>query len=666
MTQVPCEDKKSERVIGCLAAIHNRLVEKDYISSYIPFVSTILLEISNEVEIVNVDTVVERFSQKYGFEIFHAPMVSILSKCVQKGIVTRSRQGCYSINVEECRKAAISEEEVKTEVVKYQRISRDLRAFYKERYRIDSVSERTVEEKLLLFLDKYSVRTITISFENNTDAIFVDGKALSDEDHFFIISQFILSARNNNWETYALIQNLAMAHLMSSCIAYTDKRDEKSQIDAFKYLHIYIDTPWLLRIIGVYEEDVQTSEIDLLKRLQAIGARFSIFRHTYDETMHILTDCLYWMDNPQCDVTYGSSALRTFIKRKFKKTDVEEFVDSFDYALKLHNIDIDDEDYYTGRYYHSAISEKTIADTIVEAYSSNPSTRRSPKKGTIENDAKSIGHILKRWGTKRGSTYRQVQDVFVTTNETLAYASRKLPAGYNKNEINKVYPCISNIYLGTNIWLSAPVKTFESFSINKLVANCLTQIEPSEKLILALQASIDRYSKSEEATPEKLYLLRTKAFENDYLTNATLGDADRFNDSIREELIENIEEEIRRPDKEENQRLSTELTKYQNQEKRISDTVRQKEEKADTIIKIASRSSVIGLIIAVLTLIINISGVIDFPSFIIIVCSVALFIFAVIEVILKAAKEKLKKTMVHMFLLNEGIMDEYMQTSLKD
>ena len=77
---------KSGRVIGCLAAMHDHLIEEDYISSYVPFVSTVLLLEAKTSEKVSVADVVKRFTQVYGFEIERAPMISILSKCVKKGL----------------------------------------------------------------------------------------------------------------------------------------------------------------------------------------------------------------------------------------------------------------------------------------------------------------------------------------------------------------------------------------------------------------------------------------------------------------------------------------------------------------------------------------------------------------------------------------------------
>ena len=655
---------KSGRVIGCLAAMHDHLIEEDYISSYVPFVSTVLLLEAKTSEKVSVADVVKRFTQVYGFEIERAPMISILSKCVKKGIISRARHGEYVVNVEQCQKASISEEEVRKEAGQFHIVTSALLDYYKDSFHIDGITEEVVDEKLVLFLNKYSAKTLILDFGN--DEIIDSDKTIKNEDHFYVISQFILLVRKTRPDIYELIQSLAMGFLMSSCIAYVDDRDEKSQIDAFKNLIIYVDTPWLLRIIGVYEDDMQEAEIELIKRIKSLGGSLRVFQHTYDETLHILNDCLYWFDNPDFNASLASPALRAFVKRRFSKEDVNEFVNSFDHKLKFQGIDIDSEDYYTGKYYASPIDETVIASTISETYKNTSETARTTKKKTINTDAKSIANILKLWGTKRATTYRQLQHMLVTTNETLAYSSRRLPDGYNRNVINKLYPCITNIYLGTNIWLSAPVKTIKDFSVKKLVSDCLTQIEPNEKLLLALRESIERYANSPEVDEGKLTLLKTKAFSNDYLMNATLGDADRFNDTTREELLERIEEEIREPDRKENRQLSSELKEEKEKRKKLTSISQKSHERAAVMVKSIKNTAWIAIVVAGLSFLLNMSGVLELPKVVVTICSITVLLLAVLEFVFNVFEKRIISILENALLIKNGIIREVKEQTKND
>ena len=654
---------KSERVIGCLAAMGAHLIEQDFISSYIPFVATVLLAESRNTidDRVDVSKILKRFAENYGFEIDRAPMIAILNKCVKKGIVARSRHGNYVIIEEKCREVAISETEVLREGNRYQKVVSSLCEFYRDKYNIKGITEAQAEERLILFFDKYSVKTLRFDFSESNDQ---NDKQLRDVSHYYIISQFILDSKKHNDDIFQLIQRLALAFLMTSCIAYTENRDDRSQIDAFKNLQIYVDTPWLLKIIGANEDEMQEAEQALLKRIRQLNGNLYIFRHTYDEAFNILKDCIHWIDNPECDVTYASNALRSFIKRKFTKDDVVEFVNTFDYKLKINGIEIDDNDYETGRYYLSHIDEDTIIQTIEATYKEfNPSQRSNVKHETIENDAKSIAYILRKWGNCRASTYRQAKFVFVTTNESLAYAVRKLPTDYNKCQNYYIYPCITNVYLGTNIWLSAPVKTIETFSMKKLISDCMTQLEPTEKLISALQKSIEKCYKDESVSQEKLYLLRTKAFSNDYLMNVTLGDEKNFNDSICEELIENLAAEIKKPLLDEKDRLSSSLENYRNKEKREKEIIDKCDNRANKIVKRVQNSALIAILICALSLAINIFGILGVPNTIVIILSVILFAISIItEVVFKFWNRKMQSILAKIFRMSSKELDELQTT----
>lgn len=178
------------------------------------------------------------------------------------------------------------------------------------------------------------------------------------------------------------------------------------------------------------------------------------------------------------------------------------------------------------------------------------------------------------WDNKVYRTYRKAKYILLTTNSTLAFACRKYLQEYNKNIKDGVFPCVTDVFLGTIIWLSAPVKKIESFSEKKLLADCMSMIQPSERLLKKLQDSIERARSNKEITDNQYYLLKYKAYQNDYLTVRTLNDENAFDDRITEYLLEDIENEIKAPLNENIRNLEAENIRMQ---KELSE-VRQKEE----------------------------------------------------------------------------------------
>ena len=450
------------------------------------------------------------------------------------------------------------------------------------------------------------------------------------KQHSYIISRFVQWCRDNDRNIYRLILDLAMGYLMSSALAYDSGYDEQTQKSAFRNMVIYFDTPFLLRVLGLNDLAMQEAAVSMLEQLRELNAIFRIFAHTYDETMQILKDCVRWIENDSYDEFHASLALRTFVHRNFTKADVQQYVDTMQAKLDYYKISVDDEDYYAGKYYSCQIDEEAIEDSIVTTYKrTRPNFNPKKKESTIAYDVKSISAIFKLWNKKTARTYSQAKYVFLTTNATLSYITRQYSHKINPNSQYSVYPCITDVYLGTNIWLSAPVKKIESFSEKKLMADCMSIIEPSETLIQTLQDYINRALEDKTITDAQYHLLKQKAFDNDYVMNRTLSDETKFTDKIMEELLDEIENEIKAPLNERirslefnlaEQQLATtslesELNAYKNRQRIEQENQEQQDQQlwqlAGKMVEKISTGIVTGIIIPVLSFISGLCGVVS-------------------------------------------------------
>lgn len=196
---------------------------------------------------------------------------------------------------------------------------------------------------------------------------------------------------------------------------------------------------------------------------------------------------------------------------------------------------------------------------------------------------------------------------------------------------NGIYPCITDVFLGTNIWLGAPVNKIEEFSEKKLLADCMSLIEPSDALISKLQDSIKRAFEDETITEDQYYLLKAKAFSNDYIMQNTLGDENYFTDKLTEELLEDIEKEIIQPyqnkienlsdsldkEKEMNKKVTSEMeTMKANEAKRRQEEEQQEEkyeQRAENTLSNISTVVFSCIMIPIASTIVNVSGLIKIP-----------------------------------------------------
>ena len=613
-----------DKLIGSLAILKSRMVlGADFISTYIPFVTRVLIDINSD-KGIDVREVIEGFRREYGFAIDRPAMITILNKCAKEGFITKRKNAKYEVVLDKCASVAINKHDVNLQYKKYDEVIQKLQTYYLEEYEIQ-LQTGEVETLLLSFLNENSAKTIIANFEG------IDDGTHSSKQHHYIISKFIKKCQSEDKTTYQLIIDLAVSYLFTSAIAYGGE-DEKTKLECYKDLQIYLDTPFVLKILGLNGEEMKDASIAMLNQLYDMNCRFYIFSHTYDEIEQILKDCYKWIESPQYDAFYASYALRTFVEKKFTKADVQEYLDTLENKLRYYKIKIDDTDYYAGKFYKAKIDDSLIESCIVQVYKENSAFfDEHSKKTTIGYDAKSISIILKLWSNRSSRTYKQAKYVLLTTNSTLSYITRQFDKEMNPSVGNGIYPCITDVFLGTNIWLGAPVNKIEEFSEKKLLADCMSLIEPSDALISKLQDSIKRAFEDETITEDQYYLLKAKAFSNDYIMQNTLGDENYFTDKLTEELLEDIEKEIIQPyqnkienlsdsldkEKEMNKKVTSEMeTMKANEAKRRQEEEQQEEkyeQRAENTLSNISTVVFSCIMIPIASTIVNVSGLIKIP-----------------------------------------------------
>lgn len=650
--------KGKDKLIGSLAILKSQMIlGQDFISTYIPFVARVLLNINTEAGI-QINDVIEGFSKEYGFTIDRPAMTTLLNKCARDELIKKKKDARYEIALDKCEKVAINMHSVNMQYQKYNEIVTKLKRFYYDEYGIEMEIDE-VETKLMSFFDEHSAKTIITKFDD------ISEDPHSSKQHQYVISKFIKKCQYDDQPTYQLIIDLAISYLFTSAIAYGGD-DEQTKIDGYKDLILYLDTPFVLRVLGLNGEEMKDATKVMLDQLYEMNCRFYVFSHTFDEIVQILNDCYKWIEDVHYNAVYASDALRTFVEKKFTKADVQEYIDTLESKLKFYKIKIDEEDYYSGKYYKSQIDEEEIQKKIIQVYrESSTSFDEHSKKATIEFDSKSLSIILKLRNNVCSRTYKQAKYTLLTTNTTLAYVTRLFDEELNPSGRYHIYPCITDVFLGTTMWLGAPINRLESFSEKKLLADCMSIIEPSDELIRRLQDSITKAFEDETITEDQYYLLKSKAFSNDYVMKRTLGDELYFTDAITEEILEDIEKQIVQPYKKEIENLSGSLTretkekndalkeiqaiKSAEQEKKEQEKQKEigYEERAEGLITNISKVLVGCFVIPIATTIINIAGLITIQKKYIWICIISILILPTVDYLLVK-----KEGQVHKFIKN--------------
>ena len=198
-------------------------------------------------------------------------------------------------------------------------------------------------------------------------------------------------------------------------------------------------------------------------------------------------------------------------------------------------------------------------------------------------------------------------------------------------------------------------------------------------MIRRLQDSIQKAFEDETITENQYYLLKTKAFSNDYIMQKTLGDEKYFTDNLAEELLEDIEKEITYPyqnkiddlsnslnkEKEEKKKVISKIQKIENenQQKKQKEKLQQERynERAEKTLSIISTVIFGCIILPILSTIVNLSGICQIPFGIIVVSIILILFLPIIGLTITKDNSNIKKS-VKKKLINHYKLKDYKKT----
>ena len=503
-------------------------LKKDYLENFLPFIATLCGK-KNYAEI-DINTVCDDFATEYGLKIPYHPMISILERARKRGILTRSYHKLYPVK-DKITKLDFTEDS-KEQTRQHNKVADEFIKYAKQNYSLE-MSHEEAEQAFLVLLQQ---RDLNILFAAEGNKLFPEVE--SKKGHQFVLNKFIQHCNESEPELFSFILNMAIGHILASAILYADFAKFEGK---FAKIRFYFDTRFVLRVLETEGKERQRHYIEFLRLLSDHKAYLFVFRHTYDEIMTVLNNCLRWVENPSYDPTKASIACNYFVQNNYRESDVERFIVRAETILKDNNIEIveapDPNEY--GIY---QIDEEQLENIIITRYKEGDFYfDESEIKFTLLKDIKSISSIYRLRRGRRPHNVSKVGSLFVTTNWELAYASNIFQRSQGQGDV--VFPtCVTDVLLGTLVWLQSPAKVI-SLNERKMIADCYAAVQPPKSLIRKYRHEVEKLREEDKITEDEYYLLRTHRVAWNLLEEKTLGDPDKFSDKTPEEILEVIKRE---------------------------------------------------------------------------------------------------------------------------
>ena len=473
--------------------------KKDHIDNFVPLVGTLISEKKYEsISSLNLSNISNDFKIRFGLFLPTAPLTVILRRMAKDGYLSKS-EGTWTPDLEMIQKLNISK--ISREIErKYESLVLSIISFIEEETE-ERLEASIIEDGLLCYLKKHDLE---ILFAANTGSLLPNVK--ENKKIEFLIGKFIEKSEKSDPPAFENLIDISIGHALASTILYDDFQIFEGKL---KDLKIYFDTPWLFDLIGIRGKAKQDMAKELLEMSKNEKAKTHVLDINIGELQTNFEICLedfeHNRDPEKASRTYKhcklnnitESDIHTFIvgltdllgtqyeiesdtvpdHSEFKKYQIDEnaLYDFIDNTYKELNIIRDIEEIDKKEKEHlQAVTEKELGSlTKVEIkkkpHSKNKSDDVERENNTIWRDVYSLSGVYRMREGQIPRTLKESKAIFVTTNSSLALASRNFEIKENSTR-NSMPSCITDCFLGTLIWLNTPDKAVEIIK-KKIIAD---------------------------------------------------------------------------------------------------------------------------------------------------------------------------------------------------
>ena len=467
-----------------VAILNSKILGENILEAYIPFVSTLIA--TKQYKEIKIEQICNDFYYKYSFKIPAMPMKEILSRMQKKDMIYRDKRGKIIPDLDKIYETDF-ESEYKETLKKYENISNKYIEFSKEKFQID-VSKEKAEECFSEFIKENFLDTV-LNDENIKEVIEnIDKEHISKEMYAFY--KYVIYMYKTDYELFKVIQKFCMGYIVANALSL-DNISSSNII--FKNKKIFFDTNFILRLLGLEGEFYQNSYIGIVDVLKENNCKLYVFPHTYDEIKNILETAKTNLNNTN---ELSPEVQKYFWNNNKTEGDIVLLIATLD--KKLNNLGI----FISRVAYDSTnskdqIDEQALYDEIINIYSKRKNFDEKTKSDMIWNDVKSMALIYRDIKLIRAYSIQTLQDVFITTNQGLAYACKNFDKTLGKKE-NAIAPCMTDIFLGTILWVQNPIR-YDKYNEKQILASCYSSVKLDNKSLSKFSIELENLKEGDLA-----------------------------------------------------------------------------------------------------------------------------------------------------------------------
>ena len=477
-----------------------------YTHNFLPFIAHCLANASRED--VGEREIQDSLQTEFGLELPQAVIKTIMRRAVKEDLVEK-RHGRYLLNKSNLRKYALNSRRTELQ----QDYDHLLDSFI--RYSLDEcalVIPRDAAEHILLnYIIGRGLPILRASIRRH--AIELD--EIPSSQYGYVTSKFVIDLYETRDPMFTVVESIVKGSILASAIYLPDFDSPGRPI---RDLQIYLDTPFLIDLVGLARGPENEAATELIGVLRSLGAELTCFEHTLYETQGVLRSAAIQLES----LAHRSDASRAY--PPVVRYCLESNLRSSDLAVKVETLASD------------------LADMKIEVVDSPPhspaltldeeeldATLRSQVRywhdNALRRDLQSLTGIYRLRSGRPKRRLESAKAIFATPNSGLVRASqiffREKPRG------DLVPVCALDSELATIAWIKRPTAAPDLLR-KQLIADCYSANEPNDLLWSKYLNEIDRLVDAGTFSDSDYYVLRFSVEATRALMDETLGDAERL------------------------------------------------------------------------------------------------------------------------------------------
>lgn len=494
---------------------------------YVPFACKCINK--NASQTVSVEDLKRWFSEEYGLsKVYQGVFVSLLKRINSLGILSLDK-GCYYINKEQLIKEIEKYHETDNSA-SIEGLCRKLISFSKETYGIDYSIEET-QEGILRFLDNHD-GDIIFDEEGLVDRTTKHMQSVKKRKICYILSKFIIWSKDNSTDDFQLVKNIAKGHALSALLSM---KNINNYVGKMNGVLIALDAPIIFNLLDLNEKVNFDMSSELLGILKKQGCTFVIFRQHYQEVLQTFNSTIHLLYTKNYSLDKASRLLKYAVRNKKSANFLKSKLELLDSVFSKWNITISDAPLMPDKY--SEINNAKLKELIIKRYQDNNIEIDDYKNKTIDNDVDVISYIYRLRGNNPASNLKNCNALLVTTNTTLAYAS-KHPA--LSDVCHSIPVCMTDAFFSTILWFCYP-DSDSDINEKVLLSECYNNLSLSDEILHRFYSEVKELDASTPISEEIMLNINTSRMVQELLEVKTFNEPSLYTDKTTAEILQEIE-----------------------------------------------------------------------------------------------------------------------------